>query len=450
MKFIYTASLLVLLPLAVWANPYTPSYQDGQVILRIKQNASIQTFESLPGVTEIAPLVEDLNIYLVKMESSVMSAKSSLTYFRSLQDVEWVQLDHVVTNRMTPNDPDFSKQWNLSSKNQAQIHAPEAWDITTGGQDINSNDIVVAIVDGGVEVSHKDLQQNIWFNPNETPGNGIDDDENGYVDDMNGWDVFNDKPQLSEDDHATHIAGIIGARANNGYMLSGINWNVKIMSVDRSGTTSVVVKAYGYVLKNKKLWLESQGKKGANVVATNSSFGVDYGDCQSGSYPAWNDMYNEMGKVGILSAAATANLNIDVDVNGDVPTGCDSPYLIAVTNTTDQDKINSSAAYGKVNVDLGAPGTEVLSTVTKGKSEKYTGTSMATPHVVGAIALMHSGASQEFADFYLQNPSEAAIVIKDTIIKTVDEISDLKNRSVSGGRLNLARAVQQISNYRRN
>jgi subtilisin family serine protease len=215
-----------------------------------------------------------------------------------------------------------------------------------------------------------------------------------------------------------------------------------------SGTFSVVAKAYGYAIAQKKLWLESNGEKGANVVVTNSSFGVDYAKCDTPTYSVWNDIYNEMGKIGILSAAATANIGMDIDANGDVPTGCNSPYIISVTNTDSSDKKFGQAGWGRTTVDLGAPGTAIFSTYSGGQYQNLTGTSMATPHIAGQVALMHAGASSAFVDLYRKNPAQAALELKKIMMTTVDANSTLTGRTVSGGRMNLGRAVKAINTFK--
>jgi subtilisin family serine protease len=250
-------------------------------------------------------------------------------------------------------------------------------------------------------------------------------------------------------DHGSHVAGIAGASGNNGLQVSGVNWNVKLMPVAASSaTTSVISEGYGYVLKQKQLWIDNQGKKGANIVATNSSFGVDEADCTSGDFPVWNDLYNKMGKVGILSAAATANSPLNIDETGDVFTGCSSQYLVKVTNTTKADKLSPGAGYGLKSIDLGAPGTEILSTLPNNRVGKMTGTPMATPHVTGAIAFLHSVASADFQSLTHSDPGQSALTLKDLLLKSVDAIPSLTGKTVSGGRLNLATAAKAIANYR--
>ena len=287
-------------------------------------------------------------------------------------------------------------------------------------------------------LTHADLIPNLWTNWGEIPGNGIDDDNNGYIDDIHGWNAYSSNGSIPSDGHGTHVAGIVGAKGNNGNYVSGVNWDVKLMALGgSSGTTSIVLEAYGYILDQRAIYDSTGGASGAFVVATNSSFGVNNADCNSATYSLWNDMYNAMGQYGILSCGATMNNNSNVDVTGDVPTGCESDYMVSVTNTTRNDSKNSGAAYGVTTIDLGAPGTQILSTYTGGGTSSLSGTSMASPHVAGAIGFIHASMSSGLASFYRSSPDQGAIIIKQIILDGTDQLASLNGITVSGGRLNL-------------
>lgn len=245
--------------------------------------------------------------------------------------------------------------------------------------------------------------------------------------------------------HGTHVSGIAGATGNNNLGVVGVNWNARILPVMGStGTESIVITAYGYVLKQRRLYKESNGTKGAFIVATNSSFGVDYGRPQD--YPLWCAFYDSLGSAGILNACATANLNINVDQTGDIPTACPSPYMISVTNTTNTDAKNSGAAYGQNTIDLGAPGTNIMSTTTTGSYGLMTGTSMATPHVAGAIALMYAAASSSFIQQYKNKPDSFTLIVRQKLFQGVEIVPSLQGITVTGGRLNVYNSVMLMQN----
>ena len=400
-------------------------------------------------------VVKRLNIYKIRILNEHLTAQMAVKELRNNPWVEKVQLDHKVTPRQTfPDDNQFSVQWDKHNTGQsggtpdADIDAPEAWDITTGGVNALGDTIVVAVIDGGMMLNHTDLAQNLWINHNEIPGNNIDDDNNGYVDDINGWDAYSSDGSVPSDGHGTHVAGIIGADGNNGSMVAGVNWDVKLMAIaGSSGNTSTVLEAYGYALDQRAIYDSTNGALGAFVVATNSSFGIDNADCSSGSYALWNDMYDAMGEYGILSAAATMNSNSNVDNTGDVPTGCVSDHMIAVTNTTRNDTKNSGAAYGATTIDLGAPGTSVLSTYSSGGTQTLTGTSMAAPQVAGAVGFMHAAMSAGFSSYFKNNGAEGGVLIKQMILDGADPLTSLAGITVSGGRLNIYNTAMLVQEY---
>lgn len=386
-------------------------------------------------------LFPSLGLYLIR--DSEKSAQASLQKAKLNQAIEVAFANEKMQLRSTPNDPSFKDQWGLQL-----TQATGAWKLGTGGETIERDEVVVAVVDNGTDTTHPDLVNNLWTNTEEIPGNGIDDDGNGYVDDVHGWNGYNNSGNIPAGMHGTHVSGIVGAEGNNGKQVSGVNWNVKILPIAASsGDIAVVLKGYNYALEQKKAWLDSKGSKGANVVVTNSSFGIDGARCSDQRYKVWNDVYNALGEVGILSAAATANQAWDIDKTGDVPTSCESDYIIAVTNTTKQDKLFSQAGWGATTVDLGAPGTDVLSTVPNNRTSNLTGTSMATPHVAGAVALMHSVASQSYVKLSKDEPARAALKLKEIMLQTTDALSDLRGKTVTGGRLNLKKASEAISRF---
>lgn len=391
-------------------------------------------------------LVPSLGMHLFS-ENVLRVSPQSESDLQSAMFVEYAGEDVAVTWRSDlPNDSEFSSLWAMKPTSSANIGAEEAWKISTGGKNVLGEDVVAAVVDMDFDPGHEDLVDNVWVNEGEIPGNKKDDDGNGYVDDVNGYNVGPVNGYIGS--HGTHVAGIVGAKGNNGKYTVGVNWDTTMILSKISGraSTSVVLKAYGYLLKLKKAYNETNGAEGANIVAINSSFGHDRADCTSSRFRPWNEMYEELGQAGILSVAATANRSYDVDKVGDVPTACSSDFIVSVTNTDRRDKI-SSAGWGKTTIDLGAPGSSILSTVPGNKTSSKSGTSMATPHVTGAIALMHSAASADFANLYKKDPAAGALKLKEILMDTTRKISALKRKSVSGGTLHLGDAVKAINSF---
>ncbi|MCI0450112.1 MAG: S8 family peptidase [Chlorobi bacterium] len=430
------------------------NYVPGELLVMLKHNQSTSALTNdfgFIGLSVKEPVVEYMNIWLFSYNYSARNADLVLSEVRKHRSVAIAQFNHYVTERsIFPNDTRFGEQWSLHNTGQtggtpdADIDAPEAWELTTSGLTAMGDTIVVAVVDGGFYLNHLDLV--FWKNWYDIPGNNIDDDGNGYIDDYNGWNAYNQTGNITASGtHGTHVSGTAGALGNNSLGVSGVNWNIKIMPVQgSSGTEAIVVRAYGYVLKQRRVYDETNGGRGAFVVSTNSSFGVDYG--QPINYPLWCAFYDSLGTAGILNACATANLNINIDVTGDIPTACPSEWMVSVTNTTNTDAKNSGAAYGLLTIDLGAPGTSILSTTSASNYGLSTGTSMATPHVAGAIAFMYNVAPSWWIQAYKSSPGPYSLIVKQKILQGVDPKPSLQNITVSGGRLNLHNSALLMQN----
>lgn len=398
----------------------------------------------------VKTLSKTMHIYLFKFDTTAVNKNTMLYAVKVNHLVKIAQFNHTIEDRNTPNDPQLGAQWNMNNTGQnsgtpgADIDALNAWNIATGGLTSTGDTIVVAVIDGGFDITHQDL--NFWKNYDEIPNNSMDDDNNGYIDDFDGWNPSTNNDNLTVLSHGTHISGIIGAKGNNGIGVAGINWNVKIMPICTGGSVeSDVVACYAYVMEQRRTYNQTNGLKGAFVVSSNSSFGVNLG--QPAAYPLWCAMYDSLGSVGILNAGATANANSNVDVQGDIPSACPSNWLITVTNTTKTDTKNAIAGYGAVSIDLGAPGTSITSTALSNGYSVLTGTSIAAPHVAGTIALMYAVACSQLMIDYKNDPDGIALMIKDSLLGAVDPIAALSGITVTGGRLNVYKSVRSIQNH---
>ena len=398
-------------------------------------------------------LSRQMNIWLLQRNTTT-AAEHFLATLRANGQIKLAQFNHRVKERsIVPDDAMFNLQWNLHNTGQsggtvgADIDAVDAWGINHSNITANGDSIVVAIIDGTFDLTHPDL--NFFVNNHEIPNNGIDDDGNGFIDDYYGWNAYDTTGNINaggSDPHAMHVSGIAGAITNDSIGTAGVCWGAKILRV--AGSTNVeaqVVAAYDYVISMRKTYNNTFGNMGAFVVSTNSSFGVDQG--QPADFPIWCAMYDSMGAVGILSAAATANAAWNIDVVGDIPTACPSKWLIAVTNTTRVDHINGAAGTGKINIDLGAPGTGVYSTITNNGYGSMTGTSMASPHIAGTVAAMYAAACPRMINDYYSYSDSIALMVKQMILSGTTRLSDLYNQTVSGGRLNLYQAIRNLDEY---
>jgi subtilisin family serine protease len=419
------------------------TYVENEFIIWLEQDVDASTFAANAnvGIVPKRQLSKRLNIWLFEITDSKEPRAEKMSRLTSNADVRVVQNNHtnIVLREAIPDDPYYSMQWA-----PAIMSLPQAWEeFTTGGVTATGDTIVVAVIDGGADWTHEDL--NCWINTHEIPNNGIDEDGNGYIDDYRGWNAYNHNGYVGSNQHGTHVSGIIGAVGNNGKGVCGVNWNVSVMPIcGSSGNESIVVEAYSYALEMRARYNETNGEEGAFIVATNSSFGVDYGNPDN--YPIWCSMYDEMGNVGILSCGAGPNLNVNVDVVGDVPSTCPGDYLIGITNTTSADVKYGSAGYGIENIDLGAPGTSIYSTTPNNNYSNLTGTSMATPQVTGTIALMYAALPEEMMQACKSNPANFCLSMRQSLLEGADHLPSLDGLVAEGRRLNAYGAIESAVN----
>ena len=390
-----------------------------------------------------------LNIWLLRTD---LPEQQALSWLLRRPEVRSAQFNHLLENRTIPDDPHFPKQWHLFNDGSsggvfdADLDAEQAWEITTGGLTPAGDTIVIAVIDGGLQNTHPDLAPNLWYNWAEIPNNGLDDDDNGYVDDFRGWNIFSESDYIEGNTtaHGTPVSAILGARGNNGLGVTGVNWTTKIMFVAASGTEAEILAAFDYVLQARQHYNASWGGKGAFVVAVNCSWGINYG--QPAEAPLWCEAFDQLGAAGIVSVAATANLAINVDETGDLPTACPSNFLISVTSLNKSDQKAATAAWGEEHVDLGAYGQDIFTASAGSGYGTFSGTSFAAPQVAGAIGLLYSAPCPSLIALAKINPASAAYWAKSLILDNVTPNPSLDGKTRTDGRLNLYRSLQGYQN----
>ncbi len=427
----------------------------GDVLIQIPDKATpdnlvreLQNFNGNPtSLIVVRKLRTVRNIWLLNFDHNQINENHFLAFLRDHRSVELAQFNHLLTERQTiPDDPQFFQQWhwvNDGSGNgtfDADVDADLAWDITTGGTTIQGDEIVVCVMEGANR-NHEDLQGNLWFNPYEIPGDNIDNDNNGYIDDIGGWNNAQNNGNIPTSGHGTAVSGMIGAKGNNNLGVTGINWNVKIMHVNVGSLNDAnVMEAYTYPLIMRRKYNESGGAEGAFVVATNASWGIDGG--QPSEAPLWCNIYDDLGAEGVLNCGATANVDWDIDAVGDLPTACPSEFMVSVTATNNSD-LRTFSAYGLNHVDLGAPGSNVY-TLSGNGYNSTSGTSFASPLTAGVIALLYSAPCNNIGQLALSDPQGAALLIRDYLFNGVDPTPQLQLETVTGGRVNVFNSLQLL------
>jgi hypothetical protein len=318
------------------------------------------------------------------------------------------------TNRsqVFPNDPRMDDLWGMHNSNDIDIDAPEAWAVHTGA----NRQIIVAVIDTGVDYTHPELQNQMWYNPGEIPGNGIDDDNNGYVDDVHGYNFQgNSGDPMDDDGHGTHCAGTIGGEANNAEGVAGVTWGPQIMALkflgSSGGTTSDAIRAVDYAVE-----------MGAHL--TSNSWGG------GGFSQALFDAIQAADEAGQLFIVAAGNDGSDNDASSTYPCVYDVQNIICVASITSTGAFSSFSNWGATTVHIAAPGSDIVSSVPGGGYSSYSGTSMACPHVAGVATLVWD---------YV--PTLDHMELKSIIMRTGDEDSRYSGQIISGARVNAHQAL---------
>jgi len=418
-------------------------YEVGELLVRFNSGFSdaerSAAIESLGG--EILQRYDSIDAVQVKIDEPAVRIVTDVTRFIANPVISYAEPNYHVSPLTIPNDTNFTSLWGLNNTGQtggtvdADIDAVEAWTDFTG-----TTKSIVAVIDSGIQYTHPDLAGNMWFNPGEIAGNSIDDDFNGLIDDVHGYDFSNGDADIIDDapamnscggcagGHGSHVSGTIGATGNNATGVVGVNWDVSLMGakIFPDAFSSVVLAAVNYVTIMRQSY-------GINITAINASYGSTFfSQAEKDSIAATN-------AAGVVFVAAAGNSNVNNDGAGrSYPASYDLDGIISVAATTHTDALVGFSNYGLTSVDLGAPGVDIYSTVPASVSSSLyystSGTSMAAPQVTGVVGLLRG-----------MRPSLSVQQTKDAILNTVNPVPGLSGKTVTGGRLNLAAAITEVA-----
>lgn len=401
-----------------------PAAIPGEYVVKLSEQA-FQAEQVLMGgdlkIEFVRKLSPQSRAVLVR-DTEIRKREAAIANLQQLPGVELVEPNYIYSINRIPNDPDFSKLWGLVNEGQldpkgragvadADIDAEKAWQITTG-----SRDVIVAVIDTGVDPNIPDLKNNMWVNEGEIPGNGIDDDNNGYVDDVYGYDFANNDGDPTDDHgHGSHCAGTIGAEGDNGLGITGVAWQVRIMAIkfltaQGSGSLAGAISSIDYATK-----------MGAHIQSNSWGGG--------GFSQQLKDAIVRSHEANAIFIAAAGNSNENNDSGAHYPSNYDVPNVMSVAAINNSGQRASFSNYGANTVHLGAPGRNIQSTIPGGYAA-WSGTSMATPHVSGVAALVLANESQL-----------TGVELKERLIRTVRPFTNLRGKTITGGVVNAYYAV---------
>lgn len=398
-----------------------PLYVPGEILVKLRPDVSLSKISDINRRYAMRTLNEFTftRTFHLSLPAS-LSVDQAIQFLQRESIVEYVGPNNLYYLDQAPDDPGLGNLWGLHNTGQtggtadADIDAPEAWDITTG-----DSNLVIAVIDSGLDLDHPDIAANLWTNPGEIANNGLDDDGNGYIDDVHGWDFATDDndPSAPNDacvGHGTHTAGTIGAVGNNGVGVTGVNWHVKLMPL------RAFKPLYG-------IFCSANDADLIEAIEYHTLMGVRISSNSWGGSTASQPTMDAIRASDSIFVAAAGNGNsAGIGQNNDVTPSYPANYpldnIIAVAATDDNDALASFSNYGLTTVDLSAPGVDVASTLPDNTYGSLSGTSMATPHVAGVAGLLLA-----------QDPTLTNNEVKWRILKGVDNIG---LPVVTGGRLN--------------
>lgn len=396
------------------------SFVPGEALFKLKTNvalAQIARLEQEANADVDDEVSRDQSGSIRRIHSRSKTTGALLSQLRLDANVLYAEPNYILHTYVIPNDPRFGELWGLRNTGQpilgaagtpgADIKAEPAWNVTTG-----TRTVVVGVVDTGIDYTHSDLAANVWSNPGGIGGCPVG---------THGYNAITKTCDPADDHfHGTHVSGTIGALGNNAVGVAGVNWTTTIMGLkfldaSGSGTTADAITAIDFAV-NAKIG-------GVNVRVLSNSWGG------GGFSQALLDEINKANANDILFVAAAGNASSNNDVTPNYPSNYNTPNMVAVAATDNNDLLASFSNYGATTVHLGGPGVNVLSTLPANSYDYLSGTSMATPHVSGAAALILSRSSLTTAQ------------LKSQILSAVDPIASLAGRTVTGGRLNVCKAI---------
>jgi thermitase len=402
--------------------PDAPAFAPDRILVKADEDASAGAIESINAENdaETEERLSHLDVSVIELPEDLSPAEAVELYEAS-PNVDYAEPDYkVYPAQSAPNDPYYYLLYGLNNTGQnggaadADVDAPEAWSAMPS----DAPRSVVAVIDTGVDVNHPDLKDNVWVNPDETANNKVDDDRNGYVDDVNGWDFANRNASVfdaaTEDKHGTHVAGTIAAEGNNGIGVAGVSPQAQVMPLKFIGSSG-----YGY-LSDAAAALDYAVAEGVKV--SNNSYGC--AGCYSETLLNAIEAADDSGHLFVTAAGNDAS---NADTAPHYPASYNAPNIVSVASTDDHDAISPTSNYGATSVDLGAPGRYIYSTLPGNTYGWYSGTSMATPLVAGTAAMLQS-----------KSPGIDDAQMKARLMASVDETPALAGKTVSGGRLNAA------------